>query len=100
MGEFLQYNDNTVERGLFYQAIHAVLEVTLDEEMELEDFIGNFNRMFGEENMINVVGSVYGEVRFFGLTETSMELAGLDKHLRLIESYKKLHQARKLAAQK
>jgi ribosomal protein S12 methylthiotransferase accessory factor len=30
VGEFLQYNDNTVERGLFYQAIHAVLEVTLD----------------------------------------------------------------------
>jgi len=99
VGEFLQYNDNTVERGLFYQAINAVLEVTLDEEMELEDFIANFNRMFGEETMANVVGSVFGEVRFFGLTETSMKLEGLDKHLRLIESYKKLHQARKLAAQ-
>lgn len=94
VGEFLQYNDNTVERGLFYQAIHVVLEVTLDESMELEDFIGNFNRMFGEENMANVVGSVFGEIRFFGLTETSMKLEGLDKHLRLIESYKKLHQAR------
>jgi len=99
VAEFLQYNDNTVERGLFYQAIHAVLEVTLDEEMELEDFIGNFNRMFGEENMTNVVGSVFGEVRFYGLTETSMKLEGLDKHQRLIESYKKLHQARKLAAE-
>jgi ribosomal protein S12 methylthiotransferase accessory factor len=98
VGEFLQYNDNTVERGLFYQAIHSVLEVTLDEEMELEDFIGNFNRMFGEENMTNVVGSVFGEIRFFGLTETSMNLEGLDKHQRLIESYQKLHQARKLAA--
>ncbi|GAW97707.1 MULTISPECIES: OsmC domain/YcaO domain-containing protein [Colwellia] len=100
VAEFLQYNDNTVERGLFYQAIHAVLEVTIDEEMELEDFIGNFNRMFGEENMANVVGSVFGEVRFFGLTPTSMKLEGLDKHQRLIESYKKLHQARKLAAEK
>ncbi len=98
--EFLQYNDNTVERGLFYQAIHAVLEVTLDESMKLENFIGNFNRMFGEENMANVVGSVFGEIRFFGLTETSMKLEGLDKHLRLIESYNKLHQARKLAAEK
>ena len=100
VGEFLQYNDNTVERGLFYQAIHAVLEVTIDEEMELEDYLGNFNRMFGEENMANVVGSVFGEVRFFGLTPTSMKLEGLDKHQRLIESYKKLHQARKLAAEK
>ncbi|NQZ27078.1 MAG: OsmC domain/YcaO domain-containing protein [Colwellia sp.] len=100
VGEFLQYNDNTVARGLFYQAVHAVLEVTIDEEMELEDFIGNFNRMFGEENMANVVGSVFGDVRFFGLTPTSMKLEGLDKHQRLIESYKKLHQARKLAAEK
>jgi len=96
--EFLQFNDNTVERGLFYQAVHAVLEVSLDEELELEDFIDNFNRMFGEEQMRNVVGSVTGEVRFYGLTPTSMNLEGLDKHLRLIESYKKLHQARKRIA--
>lgn len=94
VGEFLQYNDNTVERGLFYQAISAVLEITLNDDLELDDFIHNLNRMFGEENMKNVVGSVFGDVRFFGLTKTSMKLEGLDKHLRLIESYKKLHQAR------
>lgn len=96
VGEFLQYNDNTVERGLFYQAVHTVLEINLDEELTLEHFIGNLNRMFGEDLMVNVVGSVNGEVRFFGLTKTSMKLEGLDKHLRLIASYKKLHQARKL----
>jgi len=94
VGEFLQYNDNTVERGLFYQAVHAVLEITLDEDLALEHFIHNFNRMFGKETMENVVGSVFGQVKFFGLTKTSMKLEGLDKHLRLIESYKKLHQAR------
>ncbi|MDP2562587.1 OsmC domain/YcaO domain-containing protein [Psychrobium sp. 1_MG-2023] len=97
---FLQFNDNTVERGLFYQAVHAVLEVTLDEELELEDFMNNFNRMFGQETMANVVGSVAGEVRFFGLTPTNMQLEGLDKHLRLIESYKKLHSARAQRAAK
>ena len=74
--------------------MHAVLEVTLDEEMELEHFIANFNRMFGTDTMKNVVGSITGEVKFFGLTPTSIKLEGLDKHLRLIESYKKLHQAR------
>lgn len=96
---FLQYNDNTVERGLFYQAVHAVLEITLDEELALEHYIDNFNRMFGKETMENVVGSVSGEVKFYGLTPTSMKLEGLDKHLRLIESYKKLHAARaKIAA--
>ncbi|TYK64525.1 OsmC domain/YcaO domain-containing protein [Colwellia echini] len=98
VGEFLQYNDNTVERGLFYQAVHAVLEVTLDENLELEDYMHSFNRMFGEENMKQVVGSVFSEVKFYGLTPTSINLEGLDKHLRLIESYKKLHAARALAA--
>ncbi|MBA6326629.1 OsmC domain/YcaO domain-containing protein [Colwellia sp. MB02u-6] len=92
---FLQFNDNTVERGLFYQAMQAVLEITLDEDMELESFIGNLNRMFGEHTMNNVIDSAMGEVKFFGLTKTGMNLDGLDKHLRLIDSYKKLHQARK-----
>jgi ribosomal protein S12 methylthiotransferase accessory factor len=91
---FLQYNDNTVERGLFYQAMNAVLEIALDEELELEHYIANLTRMFGKEVMENVVGSITGEVKFFGLTPTSLKLEGLDKHLRLIENYKKLHQAR------
>ncbi|MGS0676637.1 OsmC domain/YcaO domain-containing protein [Shewanella sp. 0m-4] len=96
---FLQFNDNTVERGLFYQAVSAVLEVEMDEELELEHFIYNFKRMFGEEVMNNVVGTVNGDVRFYGLTKTSMALEGIEPHLRLIESYKKLHSARAKAAQ-
>ena len=92
--EFLQFNDNTVERGLFYQAMSAVLEVALDDELELADYEVNFRRMFGNERMDAVIGSVKGKVRFYGLTPTSMKLEGLDKHLRLIDSYKKLHAAR------
>ncbi|MGB0467043.1 MAG: OsmC domain/YcaO domain-containing protein [Pontibacterium sp.] len=92
---FLQFNDNTVERGLFYQAINATLEIALDEDLELDDYLFNLRRMFGNEVMENVVGSVNAEVKFYGLTQTSMKLEGLDKHLRLIESYKKLHNARK-----
>ena len=98
VAEFLQFNDNTVARGLFYQAMQAVLEVELDDDMEFEHFIENFNRMFGKEVMENVVGSITGDVKFYGLTKTSMNLEGLDKHQRLIESYKKLHQARAVAA--
>lgn len=91
---FLQYNTNTVERGLFYQCLNVVLEVVLDDEMQLEDYVVNFRRMFGDERMDAALGSVDGSVRFYGLTETSMKLEGLDRHLRLIESYKKLHAAR------
>ncbi|ASF15705.1 OsmC domain/YcaO domain-containing protein [Shewanella sp. LC6] len=98
VGEFLQFNDNTVKRNLFFQAMSAVLEVTLDEDLELEDFSHNFTRMFGAEVMEQVVGSVTGKVRFSGLTKTSMQLEGIEPHLRLIESYKKLHAARKAKA--
>jgi len=94
VGAFLQYNDNTVERGLFYQALNVVLEVLLDPELELTDYETNFRRMFGNERMDAVLGSVNGNVRFFGLTPTSMALEGLDRHHRLIDSYKKLHVAR------
>jgi ribosomal protein S12 methylthiotransferase accessory factor len=94
VGAFLQYNDNTVERKLFYQALNVVLEVTMDEELEMENYEYNFRRMFGNVRMNAVLGSVNGSVRFFGLTPTSMKLEGLDRHHRLIDSYKKLHSAR------
>ena len=97
---FLQYNDNTVVRGLYYQAMKAVLEITLDDELELEDYLYNFRRMFGEDTMAAVVGSVQGEVRFHGLEPTNMQLEGLDRHLRLIESYQKLHAHRAALAAK
>lgn len=92
--QFLQFNTNTVERGLFYQCMNVVLEVILDDEMELEDYEHNFRRMFGDARMDAVLGSIEGTVRFYGLTETNMQLEGLDRHLRLIDSYKKLHAAR------
>ena len=98
VGAFLQYNDNTVERKLFYQALNAVLEIVLDEDLELEDYLINLRRMFGDERMDAVIGSIDGSVRFYGLTPTNMKLEGLDRHHRLIDSYRKLHAARAKAA--
>lgn len=100
VAEFLQYNDNTVARNLYYQAMEAVLEITLDEELQLSDFRHNLNRMFSPEVMQRVASNVTGEARFDGLTETNMKLEGLDKHLRLLDSYQKLHRARALEAVK
>jgi ribosomal protein S12 methylthiotransferase accessory factor len=94
VGAFLQYNDNTIERRLFYQAVSAVLEILLDSELKLDDYIVNFRRMFGDQRMDAVLGSVEGTVNFYGLTPTSIKLEGLDRHHRLIDSYRKLHAAR------
>jgi ribosomal protein S12 methylthiotransferase accessory factor len=100
VGAFLQYNDNTVERRLFYQALNVVLEVTLDDDLALEDYVVNFRRMFGDERMDAAIGSVDGSVRFHGLTPTSLQLETLDRHQRLLDSYKKLHAARARVAAK
>ena len=100
VGTFLQYNDNTVERRLFYQALNVVLEVTLGEDLVLEDYELNFRRMFGEERMDAAIGSVDGRIRFHGLTPTSLQLETLDRHQRLLDSYKKLHAARAHATAK
>jgi ribosomal protein S12 methylthiotransferase accessory factor len=96
VGAFLQYNDNTVDRKLFYQALSAVLEIKLDENLKLEDYVVNLRRMFGDERMNAVLGSVDGSLRFYGLTPTSIKLDGLERHHRLMDSYKKLHLARGL----
>ncbi len=71
-----------------------VLEVLLDDDLELDDYVVNFRRMYGNPRMDAVLGSVDGSVRFYGLTPTSMKLEGRDRHHRLIDSYKKLHKAR------
>lgn len=91
---FLQYNDNTLDRALFYRAMDAVIEVELDSDMALEHYLNNFTRLFGKERIEAVVGSVNGTIRFYGLEPVGMELTGLERHQRLIQSYQKLHQWR------
>jgi ribosomal protein S12 methylthiotransferase accessory factor len=94
VGAFLQYNDNTVDRKLFYQALDAVLAIHLDSALEISNYTSNLRRMFGDARMDAVLGSIDGSVRFFGLTPTSLKLEGLDRHQRLLDSYVKLHTAR------
>ncbi|TXI45645.1 OsmC domain/YcaO domain-containing protein [Methylophilus sp.] len=98
VGAFLQYNDNSLARGLFYQALNVVLEVWLDDALEMDDYEANFRKMFGNDRMDAALGTIDGSVRFYGLTPTSMQLEGLDRHHRLIDSYKKIHAARARAA--
>jgi ribosomal protein S12 methylthiotransferase accessory factor len=74
--------------------------VTLGEDLSLENYELNFRRMFGDERMDAAIGSVDGSVRFHGLTPTSLKLETLDRHQRLLDSYKKLHAARARVAAK
>ena len=91
---FLQYNDNTVDRKLFYQALDAALEVHLNDDLDMTDYEVSFRRMYGDARMNAVLGSIDGSVRFYGLTPINSSLVGLDRHQRLMDSYQKLHKAR------
>ena len=91
---FLTFNDNLATRRLFFQALNVVLDITINDDLELQNYTPNLTRMYGEDVLNNVIGSVSGDIRFFGLTKTNMNLEGLDKHLKLIESYRKLQVAK------
>ena len=90
----LTFNDNTPARRKFFQALNTVLDIVLDQDLALEDYRANMAKMFGEDVLNSAIGSASGEIRFFGLAPTNMKLEGQDKHLRLIESYRKLMSAR------
>lgn len=91
---FLTFNDNSTARKKYYQALNAILDIELN-ELDVQDYVPNMTRMFGAETLNNAIGTVTGEVRFMGLTQTNTKLEGLDKHLKLIESYQKLQTAKR-----
>lgn len=91
---FLLYNDNTPTRKRYYQVLNTVLDIALREDLDLDDYISSLARMYGDEVLGNATSSVSGKIRFFGLLRTNMKLDGIDKYLRLLESYEKLQVAR------
>ena len=95
---FLTFNDNSTQRKAYYRALDALLDISLDEELNLKNYIPNMTRMFGQEIIDTAVKTIQGRVRFFGLTATDKKLSNLDKHLRLIESYQKLQVVKKAYA--
>jgi ribosomal protein S12 methylthiotransferase accessory factor len=92
---FFTFNDNLPARRKYYQALNTVLDITLDEKLELQDYVPNMTRMFGNEMLNIAISTIAGEIKFFGLTKTDMNLKGLEKHIKLIDSYKKLQVAKK-----
>ena len=70
----------------------------------IAEHLQNFNSVGGKQHSVvdfsvinydTVFWSVTGKYRFYGLTKTSLSLEGLDTHRRLVDSYKKIHAARK-----
>lgn len=89
------FSNSLPERKKFYQALNVVLDITINEELELPDYLPNLKRMYGDKVMDAVTMSVAGELKFYGLQPTNSDLAGIDKHLKFVESYQKLQKAKR-----
>ncbi len=91
----LNFNEFLTPRKKFYQALSLILDVYLNEELDINDYTVNFEKMYGPDLINQVIDSIEGNINFPGLSKTNLNLKGIDKHERLIKSYKKLHRARK-----
>src|SRR5690606_24852107 len=59
------FSNGLPERKKFYQALNVVLDIKMN-DLELEDYLPNLTRMYGDKLMDTVVKSVSGEIRFHG----------------------------------
>ncbi len=92
---FFTFNDNSPQRRKFYQALNVILDIELNQDLAFKDYQSALERMYGKEMVKICLKTVKGEIRFYGLTPTDLNLKNEDKHLRLIDSYKKLISKRK-----
>ena len=91
---FLAFNDHSNERVKLYRALSTLLDIKLERDYEVSDYLPNMTKMFGEQIVQDALSTVSGELHFPGLSPLGFELSGCDKHQRLIESYEKLQKTR------
>jgi len=91
---FLTFNDNSPARKRFYQILNILLEIELDRSLKLSDYLPNLEKMYGAQNLKPALDTISGEVTFFGLTPTDLNLKDQEKHLKLLQSYQKIQAAK------
>ncbi len=83
------------DRHGLYQCLHALLEIRLDDQKEYTDYEKSLGLMYGQERVQTCMDILEGKQQFFGLHSPGLSLEGFDTHLKLLEGYAKVHQAKK-----
>jgi len=78
----------------FYLCLQALLEISIDTQQKLEDYIDSFKLMFDENTLANCHDVITGKENFFGLHSPGLSLDGFVTHKKLLDGYNKLHQAK------
>ncbi len=88
------FSNNNPERKRFHQLLHTMLEAELRPDLTSADLRPALEKMYGPELTELAAKSLAGEVKFAGLAPTDLNLSGIAKHQKLVESYQKLLRAR------
>ncbi len=83
------------KRLLHYRCLHALIEIEMDEEKELCNYIVALEWMYAKENIEICLALIEGDVLFYGLHSPGLSLNGFLLHKKLLDAYAKVHQAKK-----
>lgn len=89
---FNEYPDSRIH---FYGCLKTLLEIEVSDEFELDNYFQSVQSLYPKEIFDAALLSLKGEVRFYGLLQTDLNLTGIEKHRLLIQSYDKLRKVRK-----
>lgn len=88
------FSDVDLERKKFFQALNIAIDIEVGPDLNWKDYQSPLVRMYGKELIEIVKESSQGKRKFHGLVETDMNLKNIDRHQKLLESYRKLMKAR------
>lgn len=89
------FSDHSPARKNFFKLLNNLLEIELG-GLQLEDYTDSLSRVYSRELLEATIKCLNKEDIFWGLTPTDMNLKGIEKHQKLLESYYKLHKKRGL----
>lgn len=82
------------ERRRWYLCVDTLLQFKLDDERNLDHYLGNIHRLYGHDLVNAAQEMIDGKTHFVGLTPTSLNLEGFNMHQKLLASYEKLQKAK------
>ncbi len=82
------------ERIRFYRGLQALLEIKLEDERDVNNYVDSLKLMYGNEVIETGLALVEGREKFHGLHSPGLSLDGFKTHAKLLEGYAKLHRAK------
>jgi ribosomal protein S12 methylthiotransferase accessory factor len=92
----LHFAPLSAPRKLLYLCLNTLLQIEMNDEHNENDFLPTVERMYGKALVEKAQSLIKGFVKFDGLHESDLDLSGFEMHQKLITSYQKLQEAKKI----